>query len=114
MNITVKSYRETRAIATALPCGVPGLAINPDETRPALFAITHVRSGLSVAFFTCPEAALAAAQDLGELLPGGWTLSADDIADEISKGEVADVISPWGGTFGYPAGDRSDVAVVAS
>lgn len=113
MKIAIKDHSDPVTVE-ALPCGVPGLAIHPDPDRPDVFVITHIRSGLSVALFTDGEAALAAATGLGELLPGGWTLSAEDIADETSKGEVADVITPWGGSFGYPSGDRSDIAAAAS
>ena len=83
-----------------LPCGVPGLAVTPAVHDPAVLSLIHVRSGLVVAWFLHggPEAALACAQDLGDL--DDWTepLSVLGRADAV---RIA-VIARWGGTDTLP------------
>ena len=78
------------------------------------FGVSHVRSGLSVALFPDPEAALSGAQALGGLLPGGWTLAGDEVCGLVTRFDVIDAAGRWGGQFGSAGrGDRSDMAVTA-
>lgn len=119
MKINVKSATSWPAlqVVDAVPCGVPGLAINADHGTPATWVITHIRSGLAVAYFPAvsPEAVLAAAQALGTL--ADWTMSAEDVADHITLGDVLDTVKPWGGEWHrvITPGDRAaDVPAVTS
>ena len=99
MNLAVRSRRAhpEMEIVRAVPCGVPGLAINADVIDPRTLIITHVLSGYAVAYFpgVDGEAVLAAASELAKLTD--WTQEGADIADEVARYEVVDIASRWGG-----------------
>lgn len=98
--VTVRTSTGTCDVP-GLPCGVPGLAIAPALHYPAIWSLIHVRSGLAVAWFSRsgPEAALACAQDLGDL--DDWTqpMSVLGRADAV---RIA-VVARWGGTDSLPS-----------
>lgn len=63
------------------PTGVPGLVVSehPADDLAEGFTVVHLRSGALIAgMFPSPEAALAAAQDLGRLNVD-WTKTAADM-----------------------------------
>lgn len=88
-------YRITAVEVDAYPCGVPGLAIHA-SVDGADWSVTHVRSGLVVAIAGDPETALSVVRALDDLM-SDWTISADDIADEVTTFEVIEAVSPVGG-----------------
>lgn len=96
--------------AEAWPCGVTGLAIARRANREGV-EIVHVRSGTCVGYFpdAGPEAALAAAQEIGML--ADWTLGGSQLRAMPGLDLETDrVLSRWGGTArGGPAPQPVDL-----
>lgn len=85
------------------PTGVPGLAVGPHHPDDDVtgFGVVHLRSGALVAWqFASPEAALAAAHELGRLA-ADWTKTGSEMREYVRQsgfsGAVRDIATRYGG-----------------
>jgi len=96
VNVLVRDTREPGGISTrrGAPCGVPGLAVAAGPWD-GIFSVVHVRSGLAVADFGDPEAALAGAQAAAAL--ADWTAPGAQLrADPDLPGILTAALRPLG------------------
>jgi hypothetical protein len=116
--ITVRSHTGEPEARRAQPTPTPGLWVTEAlwEGRRS-WSITHKRSGLAIAFFTSPEAALAAAIDLDGVLP--WTLSGQEVHRPLGHPDLVKVWRIVGRYDGFmpdgpaPPEHRADLPEVA-
>ena len=101
MNVAVRDAREPGGVSTrrGAPTGVPGLAVAAAATeRPGTWVVVHVRSGLVLADFGDPEAALAGAQAAAGL--ADWTAAAAGLRYSPGlRGRLAAALAPAGGSW---------------
>lgn len=108
--ITIRMSAGTTTV-DAMPCGVPGLVIHrvilADGEMGEGLTLTHVRSGLQVAYFppgVDPEAVLACAQDLAGLAdwtqPGAVLVDAKDAVIAITRRWGSEAAGPLAYTYG--------------